>query len=229
MTAGELLLRFQHLEDRLHERRTRLERVRLLLASDAEVDAASTELATAAAAEREVLLRLRGVEGEVESHRARLRARNADLMSGRIRVPSELTKMSAEVDHMRARLREEEDAELEVMAEAETRAAERQAAEARLAGATARAEAARPDLEAEAAQLESEIAGLEPERDSVWELVPAEHQAAYRRVRVRPGVTEVAGGQCAACHVGVGTGQAQKLRRAELTVCDNCGRVLVQA
>ena len=53
-----------------------------------------------------------------------MRARERELMSGRIHNPTELLQISEEVDHMKARLATEEDAELELMEEAERADAE---------------------------------------------------------------------------------------------------------
>src|SRR5256712_5493444 len=71
-----------------------------------------------------------------EDHRTRLRSRERELMSGRIRNPTELMQMSEEVQHMRARFAEEEEAELSLMEDAE-------AADEAVRAATAQPEAAR--------------------------------------------------------------------------------------
>src|SRR5207237_9298192 len=64
-----------------------------------------------------------------EEHRSRLRSRERELMSGRVRNPTELMQMSEEVSHMKARFAEEEAAELQLMEEAD--AAEAAVREAR--------------------------------------------------------------------------------------------------
>src|SRR5205807_9233000 len=99
-----------------------------------------------------------------------------------------------------------------------------------LASARASAEAEAPGLRSRLEQAREQLADLERERDEVWAEVPAAHQAAARRQRVRPPVVEVVGGQCSACHVQVTSKQMQQLRRGdEIVSCENCGRILVAA
>src|SRR5581483_6222856 len=163
----------------------------------------------------------------VEDHRARLRARDRELMSGRIHNPTELTKLSAEVEHMRARIASEEDAELELMEQLEEREAALREAEAELAALEAAREAATPALQRDLERARRDLAAAQTERDAAWAAVPAEYQNAARRIRVHPPVAEVTGVQCAECRVQITSNGLQLLRRGELVTCDNCGRVLV--
>ena len=67
-------------------------------------------------------------------------------MSGRINNPGELVRLSSEVEHMKAALVEEEDAELLLLEEQERLDKETGRARAELDGARARGEAAAPGL-----------------------------------------------------------------------------------
>jgi predicted nucleic acid-binding Zn-ribbon protein len=176
-----------------------------------------------------VALRLRDRDREREEHRTKMRARERELMSGRIRNPTELMQISEEVDHMKARLADEEDEELALMEDAEQADAEVARVEAALAETRSQAESAAPDVRARLDAARAELEQLTGERAEVWAQVPPPYQAAYRRVRARPPVAEVARGQCSGCHVAVTSSQMQQLRRGELVNCDNCGRLLVVA
>ena len=230
MGPAELLLRHSRLDERARAVAAEIERLQARLATNPEAERLERELAQARARQQEIALKLRERDREREDHRSKMRARERELMSGRIRNPTELLQMSEEVDHMKARLASEEDAELQLMEEAEGADAEVARLERELAAARSTAEAEAPELSARLAQDREQLAGVERERDEVWAQVPAAHQAAARRLRVRPPVAEVVRGQCSACHVQVTSKQMQQLRRGdEIVNCENCGRILVVA
>lgn len=128
---------------------------------------------------------------------------------------------------MRARLRQEEDGELALMEESEAREAELRDAESRLAGLRERLAAEAPGAKAELVRIAAEREALEGERTAIWNEIPADFQAAYRRVRVAPPVAEVSGGQCGGCRVALTAAQLQAVRRGGLVLCESCSRILV--
>ena len=230
MGPAELLLHHSRLDERVRLITAEIERLESQLASNPEAERLERELAEARALQQEVALKLRERDREREDHRSKMRARERELMSGRIHNPTELLQMSEEVDHMKARLATEEDAELELMVEAERADSEVARLERELVQTRAAAEAQAPDLRARLTQDKDQLADVERERDEVWAQVPSAYQAAARRLRVHPPVAEVVGGQCSACRVQVTSKQMQLLRRGdEIVNCDNCGRILVVA
>jgi predicted nucleic acid-binding Zn-ribbon protein len=225
---GELLLRVQSLEQRARELAADIGRVEQSLAGDPEIERLAAEVAELEESHGRLAARLREAEREAEDHRSRMLGRERDLMSGRIRSPSELTKLSAEVEHMKVRVASEEDAELQLMEEMDTLEGRLRERRAELKAARDRGEAAEPGLRARLEELRAELAAAEAERERTWAEVPAAYQAEYRRLRMAPRVAEVRNGQCAACHVAVTSRGMQILRRGEGIVhCDNCGRLLV--
>jgi predicted nucleic acid-binding Zn-ribbon protein len=156
-----------------------------------------------------------------------MRARDRELMSGRIRNPTELTLLSTEVQHMKERLSEEEDAELELMEELEGRDETVRRAELEAQRIQAESEASAPELRQQLEKARLDLLEAETERDAIWAEIPATHRSVYEKIRVRPPVAEVSGGSCAVCRVGITTGGMQQLRRGELVRCENCGRILV--
>jgi predicted nucleic acid-binding Zn-ribbon protein len=140
-------------------------------------------------------------------------------------------QMNEEVQHMKARFAEEEDAELQLMEAVET------AEEAvRLAGKELESERKRsaeenPELQIELEAFQAELADVEAERDKVWEQVPQIARDTFGRVRIRPAVAEVSGTQCSSCRVTVTSSGMQTLRKGldDLVRCENCGRILVLA
>ena len=230
MGPAELLLHHSRLEDRVRLLAGEIGRLEARLASNPEADRLERDLAEARALQQEIALRLRDRDREREDHRTKMRARERELMSGRIHNPTELLQISEEVDHMKARLATEEDAELQLMEEAERADGEVARLQRELASTRASAEAEAPGLRSRLEQAREQLVALERERDEVWSQVPPAHQAAARRLRVRPAVAEVVGGQCSACHVQATSKQMQQLRRGdEIVSCENCGRILVVA
>jgi len=224
---AQLLLQHQRLADRERLLRDNIERIESALASDPEVVELEEKLEGARAAQQAVAARLHESDRAREDHRSRLRSREKELMSGRIRNPTELLQMSEEVKHMKARFAEEEDAELQLMEDVEIADDTMSTATAELEAARTRAAAEAPGLRAELEAFRSE---LEAAKEQIWAEVPAAARIAYTRQRVQPAVAEVANNQCTACRVTVTSRGMQMLRQGdEIVHCEHCGRILVLA
>ena len=228
MSSSQLLLRYQALVDRERTLRESISATEARLESDPAIVQRDEALAAARAQQDEVAGRLRESDAAREDHRSRLRSREKELMSGRIRNPTELVQMSTEVAHMKARFAEEEEAQLRIMEDAE-------AADEAVRSATKELEDARrtsaeeePGLRAELAEWNTELADLVTDKDAIWAQVPPRDQALFSRIRVRPPIARVSGTECAACHVTVTSSGMQILRKGDALVqCENCGRILV--
>lgn len=227
MNAGEQLLNHARLDARVRSLLGDQQRLEAALASDPRLDGARQRFESAQAEQQAKAAEVRAREREVEDKRARLRDRDRELMSGRIRNPTELTKLSAEVDHLRDRVRAEEDVELELMTELEALDARLQEARQELERVQGEFEASVPELRSQLESVRQQLVESEAARSAAWAAIPADYQAAAQRVRAQPPVAEVSGNQCRACHVGLTSGAVQRLRRGELVTCDHCGRVLV--
>ena len=230
MKPAQLLFAYQRLVERERVLRADIAVVRDRLDADPEVVAVEETLANAVMVQEAAAGRLRESDRLREAHRSDLRDRERQLMSGRIRNPTELMQMSDEVQHMKARFAEEEDSELHLMEEAE--AADQRVAEvsALVEAARSRAAEAEPHLRHQLEDWFEDLREVEAERDEVWSDVPAPAQAAYQRMRMQPPLAEVVNDQCGVCHVTVTSSGRQVLRKGdELVFCDNCGRILVPA
>jgi predicted nucleic acid-binding Zn-ribbon protein len=230
MKPAQLLLAYMRLVEKERELRDEIERVESLLASDPNVANAEEALTAARGEQQSIQLRLRESDRERESHRTRLRSREKELMSGRIRNPTELMLMSAEVQHMKTSFAEEEEAQLQLMEEGEL--AERAVLEAseHLQEARTRAASDEPALRKDLETWRAELVAVKADSESAWAQVAAGAQKAYLRVRAHPPVAEVERNQCQACHVAVTSSGMQLLRKGdEIVQCENCGRILVLA
>jgi predicted nucleic acid-binding Zn-ribbon protein len=231
MNPAQLLLRYQAQVERERALRDVIARLESRLEADPEVVALEEALRAARSVQEVAAARLRESDHAREDHRSRLRSREKELMSGRIRNPSELIQMSDEVAHMKARFAEEEDAELHLMEDAEAADEVVRAASTSLEETRSRSGAEEPALKEELEAARSELAEVEAERDQLWAVVPPMAQAAYSRIRARPAVARVVSNQCTACRVTVTSSGMQVLRKGldDIVNCENCGRILVLA
>jgi predicted nucleic acid-binding Zn-ribbon protein len=231
MNVPELALHHQRLDQRAAQLRAQIERLRTELASDPVAEGLERQRAEAEAERHEVGLRMREREREVEGQRSRLRGRERELMSGRIRNPTELQKLDEEVRHLKTALGKEEDVLLDLMERQETLEADLVRLGGELEAARGRTAAAAPELRQRLERWEGELSQAEAERDETWGRLPADWQAAYLRVQSRQAdpISTVVGNQCQACRVALTSSGMQVARRAGLLQCDNCGRILVVA
>ncbi len=229
MNVPETALRHQQLTARAVQLRHRQERDRAELENQAEVDDLRQQVARAEARLATLNAGLHDWELEVGLHRARMQSRQRDLMSGRLRNSAELMKLDHEVQGLKLKLSQEEDRELELMEEQEAAQATLSRVSAELAAAEQRTNAARPGLEARVRSAGVELAQVEAERESLWSALPPEWRAVYSRVesRLADPVSQVEHAQCQSCRVGLTSSGIQVLRKGQLLLCDNCGRLLV--
>lgn len=228
MKPAQLLLSYHRLVERERELRDEIERVESLLASDPSVAHAEGALAEARDRSQAITLRLRESDRERETHRTKLRSREKELMSGRIRNPTELMQLSTEVQHLKSSFADEEEAELRLMEEGELADQAVVEASERLQEARERSANDEPQLRADLEGKEAELVTVKADSEAVWAEIPTPARNAYLRVRVHPPVAEVDRNQCQACHVTVTSSGMQVLRKGDDIVhCDNCGRILV--
>ena len=230
MKPAQLLLGYQRLIERERELRDDIERLETVLMTNPDVAAAEESLKEAKAAQQALELRLRESDRERETHRGRLNMRERELMSGRIRNPTELMQLNQEVEHMRASFAEEETAELQLMEEGEAAEEAVREASARLDDARTRFAGDEPGLRGELESQQAELDSVKADSAAAWAQIPTNFQSAFLRIRAHPAVAEVDHNQCQECHVTVTSSGMQAMRKGEDVVqCDNCGRILVIA
>src|SRR5712664_4499400 len=168
MKPAQLLYEHYRLVERERVLRDDIERVTARLESDPEVVELEAALAEARIVQDASAARVRESDHEREAHRTRLRTREKELMSGRIRNPTELMQMSEEVQHMKARFVEEEDAELRLMEDAEEADDAMRIALADLTAARSRLAEETPAMQEELQGFRSELAEVEAEKERIW-------------------------------------------------------------
>ncbi|MDQ6692002.1 MAG: C4-type zinc ribbon domain-containing protein [Candidatus Dormibacteraeota bacterium] len=184
---------------------------------------AAGDLPRLAAAERrcdELRRLLRDAEQQERTERSRARTHEAQLYSGTIHNPRELSQLAGELEQLKGRLALEEVAEMELLtslddAEAELKAATEEAAEAQrtLKGQRGR--------EANAAErVQQRRTEIDPSFLRLYDRVSAH--------RPPPAVAEVRNGTCTGCRLPLAPSQARALRMAtQPLTCESCGRILL--
>jgi len=230
MKPAQLLLAYHRLVEKERELRDEIERLETLLASDPNVAHAEATLRSTREMQQAIQLRLRDSDRDREAHRTRLRSREKELMSGRIRNPTELMQLNNEVQHLKTSFADAEDAELLLMEEGELADQAVVEASERLQEARERSANDEPQLRGDLESVQAELAAVKADSEAGWAQIPPAAQTAYLRIRVHPPVAEVDHNQCLACHVTVTSSGMQVLRKGdEIVHCENCGRILVIA
>ncbi|MGH2372684.1 MAG: zinc ribbon domain-containing protein [bacterium] len=175
--------------------------------------------------------RLRDLELAVETVRAKRAKVEADLYSGRISNPKELTAMQEEVTLLNRTTSRSEDDMLSILDEVERLepqerewAGALQSADAALARQVAAFQQSSEAIEKEIAELTARRAALAAELDP--DLV-----RRYDRLRERKGgvaIVAARGGICEGCHVAIPERLVRRLQDdpETLAACDGCGRWL---
>ncbi len=176
--------------------------------------------------------RLRALDLEVQSLRVKAGKLEADMYSGRIGNPKELSAMQEDVEAIGRRVRHLEDESLTLMEEVEAREAQRRSAQEEKGAAEAMLAHIVAAYERSVGAADLEIASLTARREALAAEVDEDMLRRYERLRAGKGgvaVVAVRGGICDGCHVAVPERVVSRLGRDpdHLAACDGCGRVLV--
>lgn len=171
------------------------------------------------------------LEGEIEVLQAKIGREEQRMYSGSVANPKELSALQGEVEMLKRRGSQAEDALLEVMVN-------RDAAE----GTVAALESEHSATATEAGELEQRVGALTGEIDRELQEhssaraalaagLPADLVKVYEQIRDAKGgvgAAELLNGTCQGCHTKLPAVEVERLRRERgLQRCDNCRRILV--
>ena len=220
--------------DRLAQRRRTLPEIAALEDLAARADRLSGDIVLLETEDRDLGREQSKVDGDVEQVRTRMQRDQQRLESGQVGSPRELENLQHEIETLRKRQSDLEDAELEVMER-------REAVQARI-----------EELRTETSQLESDIGATTAQRDTAFTeidaeseksttqradlaaMLPAELLALYEKVRASSagvGAAALHRGRCEGCHLQLNTTDLNRLRDApadDVVRCEECRRILVR-
>jgi hypothetical protein len=210
----------------LYQTERELDRIRVEITSTRETlegnpaEGRLPRLALAQARCDELRRQLGDAEQKERTERSRARTHEAQLYSGTIHSPRELSQLAGELEQLKGRLAVEEVAEMELLAALED-------AEVELKAATDAAADARRQLEGQRGRESNAVDRVRQQREGI----DPGHLHLYDRVsahRPPPPVAEVRNGICTGCRLPLAPSKARALRMAtEPLTCEICGRILL--
>ncbi|MFH1485521.1 MAG: hypothetical protein ABIH46_05575 [Chloroflexota bacterium] len=174
--------------------------------------------------------RQREEEWPAQELQAKVKAVEDKLYGGSVKIPRELSDMTEELEHLKARQRERDDTILGLMSEGEElqREIEHESKELRRMEADWHKEQRR--LLRERDQLMSAVAALEERRSAEADTIDGETLALYESLRLskqRVAVAKVERGMCQGCRISLSMNDLRKAQLGRgLVNCGSCGRIL---
>ncbi len=179
------------------------------------------------AAESEV----KRLEDEVSQVADKMEAEQAKLVSGEVTNPKELQNISRELDGLRKRKEQLEQAELDGMSRRETAVEQSAKVTAAIEAGEAREAELTKEFQEKGGALISDMEALRSERAALAAGLAAEvlaHYDALRESKSGLAAARLEGDMCGVCRVTVPAAELDTLREGPTVAsCPNCGRILV--
>jgi predicted nucleic acid-binding Zn-ribbon protein len=236
-TAQRRLLDLQAVDSALaqldHRRRTLPEHTELTRLQ-AEQGSASSDLVEAETRVSDLELEQERAENDLEPVRQRLTRNEKRIADGSVPDPKALSSMVEEVAHLRRRIGDLEDAELEVMQQLENAVTRRRELQQRVDELAARAGTLTEQRDARLRELAEQAAGHRAERERLLPDVPADLLALYSKIGASHngvGAAELRQRRCTGCQLEVNAAELRAYAAAppeEVLRCEECGRILVR-
>lgn len=177
---------------------------------------------------REVELRIKTLQLDVQTRRTSIvRLKDQQFAT---RKNEEFRAMANEITRYEKDVHDLEDKELELMEELESVKPAWHAAQKALEETKKSIAADLKELDERAEAIEARLIELKGERAALIEPIDTTDLALYDRIMKSKGdaaIVLLENGICKGCHVRVVTGTIQKLRaNTEITLCEQCGRIL---
>lgn len=235
--AQQLLLQVQELDSAalqlVHRRRTLPELgdlQRLAVQSD-ELDDA---LVAAETAVSDLESDQERAEQDLEPVRQRLARNQQRIADGTVPDPKALSSMVEEVEHLKKRIADLEDAELEVMQALEDATATRERRRSEAAELAEQRGALTTRRDEQFAVIDADLAERRRTREGLAPQLPADLLALYTRIASTHGgvgAAELVQRRCTGCRLEVNAADLRAIAAAagdEVQRCEECGRILVR-
>ena len=173
-------------------------------------------------------------EADLDPVRERLARNERRIADGTVPDPKALASMIDEVEHLKKRISDLEDAELDVMEQLETASAEQQRLRSRAAEMDQVMAEVTNRRDAELAVLDGHVADARNDRAGIAPDIPADLMALYDKLAASHngvGAAELRQGRCTGCQLEVNAADLRAIAAAgadEVLRCEECGRILVR-
>ncbi len=168
------------------------------------------------------------LEWEIGDLAGKLKTAEEELYSGRIRNPKELTNLQHDIDGLKAKRRQLEDKDLELMDQVERATGTIAATESELKTLEATWRQQQQQLSAQIEQLKAILSDLGQKRQQMVVGIDPQAIEIYAELRKRKGVAvaRVEQGICRGCRISLPVSELQQVRSGRLVRCGSCGRIL---
>ena len=226
-TVDTTLARLDHRRQTLpqHAAIIRLQTQRAALASD--LVAAETTIS-------DLELEQTKAETDLEPVRERLNRNQVRISNGTIADPKALSSMLEEVSHLKKRIGDLEDAELDVMEQLEAAVANRETLRARIDQVDDDLAETVAERDRQLTELDDESGGLRAERAQIAPQIPADLLALYDKIGANHGgvgAAELRQRRCTGCQLEINAADLRAFSAApedEVLRCEECGRILIR-
>ena len=235
--AQSRLLKLQVIDSALarlrHQRRTLPEHAELQRLAAEEARLAS-DLVAADTAVSDLESDQARAEADLEPVRERLARNQRRIADGSVADPKALGSMVEEVDHLRKRIGDLEDAELEVMEELEAAQVRRDRLRVEATTVADRIAEVTRHRDAELARLDAEVAERHAERDELLPLLPQDLLALYTKIgsgHNGVGAAELRSRRCSGCQLEINAADLRAIKASaddDVVRCEECSRILIR-
>ena len=173
-------------------------------------------------------------ESDLQPVRDRMTRNQQRIANGTVADPKALASMVEEVEHLKKRINDLEDAELEVMEQLDTEVTGRETLRARAARLDEELATLSAKRDAQLRELEADITERRAERKQLTPLLPPPLLALYDKIGASHGgvgAAELRQRRCTGCQLEVNAAEIREYRTApadDVLRCEECGRILVR-
>ena len=173
-------------------------------------------------------------ETDLEPVRERLSRNQVRIANGTVADPKALSSMVDEVSHLKKRISDLEDAELDVMEQLEAAVTDRETLRGRMAQVDNDLVETIAERDRQLAALDDEMGGLRAERAGLAPLIPPDLLTLYDRIGASHGgvgAAELRQRRCTGCQLEINAADLRAFSAApedEVLRCEECGRILIR-
>ena len=173
-------------------------------------------------------------ETDLEPMRERLSRNQVRIANGTVADPKALSSMVDEVSHLKKRISDLEDAELDVMEQLEAAVTDRETLRGRMSQVDNDLVETIAERDRQLAALDGEMGGLRAERAGLAPLIPPDLLTLYDRIGASHGgvgAAELRQRRCTGCQLQINAADLRAFSAApkdEVLRCEECGRILIR-
>jgi uncharacterized protein len=173
-------------------------------------------------------------ETDLEPVRERLSRNQTRITTGAVADPKALSSMVEEVGHLKKRINDLEDAELDVMEQLEAAVASQETLRARAERIDADLAAATAERDRQLTALGAEMGDLREQRAEIAPLIPDDLLTLYNKIGASHGgigAAELRARRCTGCQLEINAADLRAFAAAaddEVLRCEECGRILIR-